>query len=156
MKQLTLNSFKSESHNLTVDGSEPIINYTVTGYEQTDSQIIIAVDFISEELIANVIELIDNDYLNSVYDMWDWITVTGSCKFSVDIAGVEVDETHLYITTDDINSTEGKIISVKLQDHKDYSDEKIQKIEYILTDFYRETSTEEFIMISRYCVLNFV
>lgn len=160
MKQFTLNSFKSESKNLIVDGSEPIIHYTVTDYKQTDSQITIAIDFVSEESIADIIELIDNDNLNKACDRWNYITVTGSCKFFVDITGVEVDDKHLYITTNDINPIDGKIISIKLQnhrlDHNDYSEEKIQKIESILTDYYKENSTKEFTMIASYCILNLV
>ena len=150
---LTLKSFKSQSDNLRFDGGEPSITYTLTGFESDKHEVEIEVDFVSEETL-------DDDYYNDEYfknsklGPYDILTVKGSCKFTVDADAFTEDfgGKECRIETDEFNSIEGKIQSIKF-DTANFTEEEAKDMEEKLYAFYRENLKYELNMIASYCRL---
>lgn len=157
MYNFTLSSFKKESENYRVDGGDPNIIYSLTDYQQSDSEVTVSVDFIADLALSDYLDSdelkIKKEYKDKLF--YGWSTIKGSCKFSIDINSLSANSNELDFSTDEFNIIDGKIFSVKLSDstksNKEFYEEEIQDIESKLFDFYKNNAT--YMVIAEYCRL---
>ncbi len=116
MKQYDLNSFETTFQNCFYYGGDPIITYTLTNYEQTDTEITVSVDFVDEEYISYLNEQYDK-YFDKLKSKNIRVYICGTCTFTRIIKNDDIND-------GEIKSVLGKIIKVKI-DETDCQEENL-------------------------------
>ena len=162
MDKYTINSFRKEFENSVAQGDDTQVNFTLTGYEQSDSTITISLEYTSWESLEVMLSFMDNEKFYTNEDGFFYaVDEKGYFTFSVDINDIVIDDESICFYDSNINIIEGKIHSVELCD-KEYlleeglSEKDIQEKNSKILELYKNNSKDVFESIAQLCQLTFI